>query len=615
MPLREYQKEALAKIKYLYAHGVKRQILSMPTGLGKTVIFTSLHKELNLRNSVLVIVHRKELIDQAVEHYRKLGYRFSHQRTDTWYENVSTDRKIWIATVQSLTHWKNKRVTRLAPEEFDLVISDEAHHSVARSYMFVCDHFGITQKTFVGLFLGVTATPIRNDRKSLGVIFDQAVNVIDTFKAIEDGWLVGIKYFQAHSRISLDDLPTNASEEFNLEALGNRINEDARNSLIFKAWEEKAPCKRTIAFCATVKHAVNVAATFQKHGVSADVIHGQLPPEKRAGILGDHRKGRIKVLASCEILVEGYDDPDVECIIMARPTQSQPLYVQMIGRGLRLPSGVHNLNKDRTSGKLDSTKKTQCIIIDVVDNCARHDMEVVTALSLFSDSVGETKESIAHDVPQRPPTPPNGHAPAPEVFNAVRSDIKEIDLFENRKQSLKPKHPATILPQPLTPGPLAQWVAASWDEDYKKWLHGMVVVHWKLVQAGPSIKFERLKDSEYNVAIVQHRESGSWSLSCNLGNGTSHIRVFENVFDAFGCGEYFVAKEKNERELPPQVPRSSAVLPIQRALLRICDPDAPEAPNFAQARRKILMKMQASLNPRTHPIRAGKGAPRIEPLR
>lgn len=597
--LRTYQNEALAKIKHLYAQGVKRQILSMPTGLGKTVIFTRLHKELDFHKRVLVIAHRHELIKQAVEHYRKLGYSFGNERIDTWYQNVSTDKKIWIATVQSLTHWKNKRVKRLAPEEFDLVICDEAHHSVAKSYMFVCDHFGITQKTFAGLFLGVTATPVRNDRKSLGVIFDQAVNVIDTFKAIEDGWLVGIKYLQAHSRISLDDVPTNASKEFNLEALGKRINQDARNSLIFKAWEEKALRKRTIAFCATVKHAVNVAATFQKHGVSAEVIHGQLQLEQRARIIEDHRKGRITVLANCEILTEGYDDPNVECIIMARPTQSQPLYVQMIGRGLRLPSGVDNLNKARASGQLDSTKKTQCIIIDVVDNCARHDMEVVTALSLFSDSVVGAEESIARDVPQRPPAPPNGHAPAPEVFNAVRPRIEEIDLFASRRRSLKPKTPATIRSKPLTPGPLAQWGVASWGERYKQQLHGRIVAHWRLVQGDPPTTFKRLKDSEYNVAIA-HCAQGSWTLSCNSGKGTSHLRTFKNVFDAFGCGEYFVAMQKDERELPIQAPRSSSVLPIQRSLLTICDPGALEARTFAQAQRRILMKMQASPNPRTH---------------
>lgn len=110
-----------------------------------------------------------------------------------------------------------------------------------------------------------------------------------------------------------------------MEALGKRIDQDTRNSLIFKAWEGKAPRKKTIAFCATVKHAANVAATFQKHGVSAEAIHGQLPLEQRQRIIRDHKKGDITVLANCDILTEGYDDPDVECIIMARPTQSQPL--------------------------------------------------------------------------------------------------------------------------------------------------------------------------------------------------------------------------------------------------------------------------------------------------
>ena len=586
--LRPYQKEALAKIKHLYTHGVKRQMLSMPTGLGKTVIFTRLHEELGFDKRVLVIAHRRELVEQARVHYQKLGYRFEKERIDTWYENVSIDKKIWIASVQSLAHPKSKRITLLAPDKFDLVICDEAHHSVAKSYMHICDHFGITDRTFAGLFLGVTATPVRNDGKSLGSIYDQAVNVIDTFKAIEDGWLVGIKYLQVHSHISLDDLPTNTSKEFNLVALGKRINQDTRNSLILKVWEQRACRKKTIAFCATVEHAKNVAVTFQKHGVSAAVIHGGLSLEQRYQIKLDHNKGKITVLANCDILTEGYDDPNVECLIMARPTQSQPLYVQMIGRGLRLPSGVDNLNEARISGQLDTTKKTQCIIIDVVDNCTKHDLEVVTALSLFGDSERTVEESHARDVPQRPQPPQNGQAPPPGVFNAVQPRIEEIDLFASRKRSLKPTTPISIRTKLLPSGLLADWGVLSWDEQYKQQLHGRIVSFWVVGPGGPPFTFRRVKDPEYNVAIA-HYAGESWSLSCTSGEGTVHSRTFKNLFDAFGCGEYFVSTGTGGHQMPPTVPRSAAPLFIQKCLLKIFS--VREAQTFATARHGITNHM------------------------
>jgi superfamily II DNA or RNA helicase len=587
--LRDYQTQALAKIKQLYARGVRRQVLSLPTGLGKTVIFTRLHKELNFHKRVLVIAHRHELIQQAVAHYGKLGHRFSKERIDPWYQNVSVDGKIWITTVQSLTHRKNKRIERFKPEDFQLVICDEAHHSVAGSYISVCDHLGITEKRFQGLFFGVTATPMRYDGKCLGKLFDEAVCVIDTFKAIEDGWLVGIKYLQAHSLILLDDLRT--EEDFNLQALGKRIDQDSRNSLIFKAWKQQAFEKRAIAFCATVEHAANVAATFRKHGVPAEAIHGRLSLEERSRILKEHRAGKITVLANCEILTEGYDDPDIECIIMARPTLSQPLYVQMIGRGLRLPSGIANLNKARESGPFDPKRKTHCVIIDVVDNCSRHDLEVVTALSLFEDSTEESGTPSAGDAQGTLVAPPNGHAPTEGVFNAVKPYIHEIDLFARRKELIKKGKHSAGPPQPVTEGPLAKWKTIAWGEQYKRALHRKIVARWDLRSENPSISFKRSKDVEYEVEISPSGR-GRWTLSCKSSNGKRHSRTFQNVFEAFGCGEDFVFSERQEIDQGPIAPRSSAVLPIQKCLLRICNANAHEARTFAEAQGWIVEHMK-----------------------
>src|ERR1035438_9946638 len=123
MQLRDYQERALEKIRDNYFNRkVGRQILSLPTGLGKTVIFAQVHKALGLGKNVLVIAHRRELVEQAVKHFQALGYRFRVERTDTWYQNVSFEKKIWIATVQSLAHPISRRVRSLSPGKFDLVI-------------------------------------------------------------------------------------------------------------------------------------------------------------------------------------------------------------------------------------------------------------------------------------------------------------------------------------------------------------------------------------------------------------------------------------------------------------------------------------------------------------
>jgi superfamily II DNA or RNA helicase len=591
MQLRDYQKRALDEIKRRFDHGVRRQILSLPTGLGKTVIFTWAHKVLNFQKRVLVIAHRAELVQQAVRHYQEIGYKFGNERTDTWYRNVSTDKKIWIGTVQSLTHRKSRRVERLSPKDFDLVICDEAHHSIASTYLSVCSHFGITTKQFKGLFLGVTATPMRNDGRSLDKLFDDVVCVMDTFSAIRDGWLVDIKYLQAHSRISIDDLQMGTSGDFNSEALGRRINEDHRNSLIFKAWKEKARDKRTIVFCASVEHAANVAKTFKAHKVYAEAIHGRLSQEKRSSLLEQHREGTITVLANCEILTEGYDDPNIECIIMARPTQSQPLYIQMVGRGLRLPRGIENLKKAKREGALDPAAKTECIIIDVVDNCTRHDMEVVTALSLFGESIEDAAALSADRAAVGTLVPPDGRAPKPEVFEAVKPDIREIDLFANRTRPLWRRN-GIRQPQQLKEGPLARWREIRWEEQYKKDLHRKIVVLWKSVSDGSRFSFKRLDDAEYGAAI-SCCDSGRWTLTVKATNGTPYSRTFVNLFDAFGCAEYFVFDEKGEIDRPGQTPRLQAVLPIQKHLLQIYRDDH-EVQTFGQAQQRIVRCMKST---------------------
>jgi hypothetical protein len=248
----------------------------------------------------------------------------------------------------------------------------------------------------------------------------------------------------------------------------------------------------------------------------------------------------MSLLANCEILTEGYDDRNIECIIMARPTQSQPLYIQIIGRGLRLPEGISNLRTATTRRLLDAATKTECTIIDVVGNCTRHDLEMVTALSLFGESVGAAASPEGVVAP-RPRVTPDGHAPATEVFEAVKPLIREIDLFAQRTRSaqLGIRRPV-IQPQQVPEGPLANWtVFGGWEEGYKRELHRKIVVNWEPVPNEAPCSLKRSKNPEYEAAISSCAP-GRWTLSVKATNGMRYSRTFGNLFDAFGCAEDFV---------------------------------------------------------------------------
>jgi superfamily II DNA or RNA helicase len=272
----------------------------LATGGGKTVIFSELPKILNCRRT-LVVAHRGELLTQAQDKLQDAGLTAEIEQAKN---KASTDCPVVVASIQSLN--TNGRLYKFNADEFDLVIIDECHHAAAKSYLRVVSHFS------GAVILGFTATPYRSDDADLLEVFtDGVVFSMGIEELTGQGFLVPI----------------------------NKVTKlvpsmDAKH--VLEAYKSMANGQKTIIFCHDVDHSMEVSRLFSANGVKSAFIHGGMDKEDRKNTLQNFSKDGIKVLANCNVLTEGYDEPSVQCIILARNTDSRSLYEQMIGRGTRL---------------------------------------------------------------------------------------------------------------------------------------------------------------------------------------------------------------------------------------------------------------------------------------
>ena len=380
MKLRPYQVEALESVRKHIEKGVRRLLIVAPTGCGKTCIFASVPKHLGIKGRVLVLVHREELADQAADKISRwnpelsVGVEMGDRFADPFAEVV-------VGSVQTLGRKGSNRLAALDPRQFGAIITDEAHHSTAESYMTIYEHFGVLKDDNQILLLGVTATPNRADGTGLDKVYSEVAYSMGILDAIKQGWLADIRGYKVVTDQSLDGVHTRAGD-FAQDELSSVVNNVVRNEIIVKHWKEEAPGRPTLAFCVDIAHAKSVAASFQQYGIKAAAVWGDDPD--RAAKLAKLRSGEITVLCNCAVLTEGYDDWRISCVIMARPTKSQLLFVQCSGRGTRIPDGIDNLVSARLAGL--PIAKEDCVLIDVVDATTKHSL--VTLPQLFGLPTG-----------------------------------------------------------------------------------------------------------------------------------------------------------------------------------------------------------------------------------
>lgn len=348
---RPYQIEAIEASLEKRSAGISRQICCLPTGTGKTVVFSLLAKHLNVKT--LVLAHREELLSQASDKFQMI---WPEVDIGVFKADVDeSDSQIVVASIQ--TACREKRLDRLKQHEFGLLIVDECHHCAADSYVKVIKELGFLNGDSNKLLLGVTATISRGDGLGLGDVFEEIVFERSISTMVRAGYLVNLVGKSIITKTSLDGVGFREGDYIASE-LSKVVNTPSRNQLIidnFKLFASDR--KKTIVFCADVEHAKCFADTVIKAGITAKAVYGAMEVEERKQVLADFADGKIQVLTNCMILTEGYDQADVDCVIMARPTKSKSLYIQMIGRGTRT----------------FPTKK-DCLILDFFDNSSRNDL-------------------------------------------------------------------------------------------------------------------------------------------------------------------------------------------------------------------------------------------------
>ncbi len=356
--LRSYQAEALDAVVQSEERGIRRPLVVLPTGTGKTVVIAHLIQRRAGR--ALILAHRDELLRQARD---KLAMVMPE--ADIGLVKAGSDEteaSVVLASVQTVQ--RPRRLERLAgsPGGFGTVVVDEAHHAAAPSYKRVLRALDTFEED-CPLTLWVTATPERADGKQLGRVWQEVVYQRGILEMVRAGYLADLRAVRVRLKADFSALRVRGGD-FVASEVGKALEAANAPEHVVGAYLEHATGRKALVFVPTVRTAHAVSEAFLKAGVPAEALDGSTPPEERRGILSRFTSGETAIVANCGVLTEGFDEPGIGCVIVARPTRSHPLYVQMIGRGTR-----------------PYPDKTDCLILDLVGATARHDL--ITAASLF----------------------------------------------------------------------------------------------------------------------------------------------------------------------------------------------------------------------------------------
>lgn len=341
LELREYQQEALSALKTMRENKETIALLYHATGTGKTVTAVSDAKRCGGR--VLFVAHTMELVNQAYGTFKNL---WSDVTVGKYADSIKEPYEhVVCGSIQSIA----LNLDSFNEEDFDYLIIDEAHHASADTYQKVLSFF---KPKFI---LGLTATPERtDDEKAIIDIFKNTAHKLDIQTAVEIGALVPVRCIRIHTNIDMTKVRFN-SVQYNIRDLDVKICVTERNQLIVDTWLKYVKNKRTVVFCASVKHAEQVAELFKSAGINALAVSGSMKTSERNEQLAKFADGKINVLCACDLLNEGWDCPQTEVLFMARPTMSKVLYTQQLGRGMRNSDGKDHL-----------------MVFDFVDNASQY---------------------------------------------------------------------------------------------------------------------------------------------------------------------------------------------------------------------------------------------------
>lgn len=344
MELRPYQQEAKEAIFSQWDQGIKKTLLVLPTGCGKTIVFAKVTEEcVRQGKRVLILAHRGELLEQAADKIIKAtGLGCAVEKAEE--SCKGSFFRIVVGSVQTLM--RDKRLRSFDSNYFDTIIIDEAHHCLSDSYQRVLEHFDQAD------VLGVTATPDRGDMRNLGSYFESLAYEYTLPQAIRSGYLVPIKALTIPLKLDLSTVGMQ-SGDFKTSDLGTAL-----DPYLYQIAEEmKKTCfdRKTVVFLPLIKTSQKFCEILNTLGFRAAEVNGN--SDDRSDVLSDFDAGKTNVLCNSMLLTEGWDCPSVDCIIVLRPTKVRSLYSQMVGRGTRLFPG-----------------KTELLLLDFLWHTERHEL-------------------------------------------------------------------------------------------------------------------------------------------------------------------------------------------------------------------------------------------------
>lgn len=344
MELRPYQEDARNAVQKEWHSDIKKTLLVLPTGCGKTIVFSKITEDcVKNGDRVLILAHRSELLEQASDKLKQAtGLGTALEKAEN--TSVNSFFRVIVGSVQTLQ--SEKRLKRFNKDHFDTIIIDEAHHSTSDSYQRVLNYFDNAK------VLGVTATPDRADMKNLGSIFESLAYEYTLVKAIKEGYLSKIKALTIPIDLDLSSVSMSAGD-FKASDIGNVLYPYLEKI----ADEMMTYCKdrKTVVFLPLVKTSQKFCEILNAKGFKAAEVNGN--SVDRAEVLEDFNNDKYNVLCNSMLLTEGWDCPSVDCVIVLRPTKSRALYSQMVGRGTRLFPG-----------------KEELLLLDFLWHTERHDL-------------------------------------------------------------------------------------------------------------------------------------------------------------------------------------------------------------------------------------------------
>jgi ATP-dependent helicase IRC3 len=363
--LRPYQQQGLASLEQFIEGGGRRALLAWSTGLGKTILFA--HWIMRRGGRALVIAHRDELIQQAAQ---KIALVDEHAAIGIVKAEVNEpDMPIVVASIQTLAR-SPERLAQVLAGGLDTVVIDEAHHSMAESYQRVMKMLACAT---LAPILGVTATPSRGDHKALGASWQKIVHTVSILEGIQQGYLCDLKAERVRLDVDLSKVKLSkyaGYQDYDQGELEHVMLDCEAPVRIAEAVHSRAKGRKTLVFTPGVQTAYDTASALRALGWKAAAVHGEVSQQDRRHLLHKFSCGELDAICNCNVLTEGFDEPGIECVVLARPTRSQPFYVQMVGRGTRTHPG-----------------KTDCLVLDCVDAAFTH--ELVTMPDVFALEAGQ----------------------------------------------------------------------------------------------------------------------------------------------------------------------------------------------------------------------------------